>query len=96
MTDFAAIPWDKIIELITTFAPMILDCFKKNGRAGTRNSLRRMGLLETARLRRALRKSGESDETAREIRERLQNASDEELDEIIDEAHESCGLAAPE
>jgi hypothetical protein len=87
--------WDKILQLITTLAPLIVDCFKKQGRERTRQTLRRMGPLETIRLRRTLRKLDESDDTAREIRQRLQEATDDELDEIIDEAHEVAGLAAP-
>lgn len=88
-------PWDKIFELITTFAPLILECFKKNGRARTRENLRNPGPFQKLRLKRQLRKVDQEDQFGA-VLETLKGAADSELDDLINEAHECCGVAVPE
>lgn len=91
---FSAVPWDKILELITTLAPLIISCFKKEGRAGARDNMRNPGPFQKLRLRRELRRQGMEDQFAA-VLETLESATDEELDDLINEAHEVSGLGEP-
>lgn len=84
---------DLIIELLPVLLPLILECVRQDGVDGTRRNMRLAGPLVQLRLYRELKRHGYSNQQAREraaqcCRE-LRNATDADLQFLIDDAHDT-------
>jgi hypothetical protein len=79
------------VSLISMLIPIIKECLESRSEEEVKDDLRHMGPIETVRLRRTLRKAGVQNinEEVRRVRNRLQNATDNELNDIIAEAKEN-------
>jgi len=77
-----------LIELIPVFLPFIMECINNEGRENTKRNLRRPGPLVFFKINRALRKKGVPDhlKKADEICDALSKASDEDLDDLMEQA----------
>ncbi len=83
-------PW---IELIEALLPIIKECIDRDGAKGTRRRLRDPGLVEYFRIRSAVRdledlRGKALRKRAREVFDRLENATPEEINQIIEIAED--------